>query len=1042
MRTLPGHPFFLVEPPPPGRDSIVGAPGAGKDEKKMQGCLMLGRILQAVALSCPQVGYCQGMNFVAVTLLLCALPEHVSGGLDEDEEGGDSKRRKRGESEYMDDDDDDEEEEEEKDCSAGEGEGPKSRISGTSVDINVLTESRLSEAETVVTDTCIGTGTGNATFLPNSSPSAAAAAPAAWGEKDRLQTEFRVYLFMCRLVHRGGKHGMLGLWQNGTPRMKLRVFQLDRIMTWRLPRLKAHFDKIQLQPEILVSQWFMTIFSYTTPLKLTMRIWDFIVLGGWPAMYQIAFALLASMESRMRVLDLDGIGKLMRDWKQSGNSMLRADQESLRDVLKEASGMQFYVCVCNRCVRVHVCILCAIIVYTDLNSPHTIIIGTIITDRLLRQLEDNYALEMISMSEVSLAAAKARKREEELSAAAGPMVFTNSSNISFPKSSHKTAVTAAGAGVSSVVTASSSPGSDTSTPSTRFKSKDKSKDTYDQLREDSTATTATAAAEILDSMLATANGVLEKGISLVTPADPPKPTLGALTGREATNWLLRYGAILTEDMSLDMLRVRDELCSLEVRTELDKQKLQQKILHSCEAVRSSEADIEEADRLMLRFMEKIESLDERLKRTISAAETLSKAVLGVEIGVNALNPGEEEEDEEEDDDTAVAEAKAKLSAVTAKARLTRISEEVEEDNSRPNSEVGPAAAYMLRGFAAATDDEHDDWDKSVDEGMNRTSSDGTAAAASSELSKFSTHYELSPSASPTSSSTSSVSPASATPASELSSSDTDHALSPLKPGNQPLLESDYEVKITTTPTAPGGGGDSVGGRWAGGTWIPGSPSHAPVIYFAGDMEEEEAPPSAPASDASPSPTTQGRKRDFLRASFNSFFGSSAESNTHDSGSGSGSGSGDKGEKEGLSSTNKEGNCSNGSSSSSSSSNRSQKHPQSPASTSKDEEKKGLPSTPRKSTSYRAAAIAHIGSVFTTITTAGGLLGSGSKKMTSAEVEEEARVMRAAKAEAEMQRLSDESQRCQQLIIRTTRALTKAKQRLVQTTQWKAAGGTA
>jgi len=343
---------------------------------------MLGRILQAVALACPQVGYCQGMNFVTVTLLLCALPEHVSGGLDEDEEGGDSKRRKRGESEYMDDDDDDEEEkekekeeeEEEVDCSAGEG--PKSRIKGksSSVDTNVLTESRFSEAETVVTDAGTGTGTGNATFMPPSSPSAGtaapAAAPAAWGEKDRLQTEFQVYLFMCRLVHRGGKHGMLGLWQNGTPRMKLRVFQLDRIMTWRLPRLKAHFDKIQLQPEILVSQWFMTIFSYTTPIKLTMRIWDFVVLGGWPAMYQIAFALLASMESRMRVLDLDGIGKLMRDWKRSGNSMLRADQESLRHVLKEASGMQFCVCVCNRRARELVsCVLSYL--YTDLNPPHT-----------------------------------------------------------------------------------------------------------------------------------------------------------------------------------------------------------------------------------------------------------------------------------------------------------------------------------------------------------------------------------------------------------------------------------------------------------------------------------------------------------------------------------------------------------------------------------------------------------------------------------------------------------------------------------------------
>jgi len=577
---------------------------------------------------------------------------------------------------------------------------------------------------------------------------------------------------------------------------------------------------------------------------------------------------------------------------------------------------------------------------------------TIITDRLLRQLEDNYVLEMISMSEVSLAAARARKKEEEQQSGQ-QLQFANSSNISISPSPSPAKA------ASRTPSAEYPPG--TSTSAARSSSQDsKGKDSE-----------RATAAGILDTVLATANGVLEKGMSLVTPADPPKPTLGGLTGREATNWLLRYGAILSEEMALDMLRVRDELCSLEQRTELDKQQLQQKILHSCEAVRSSEGDLAEADRLMLRFMERIEDLDERLKHTIATAETLSRAVLGVGVEVE-LDPETSDDDE---DDTAVA----KLTAIAAKNRLARISEELdEENNSRANSTLDSPIS-MLRGFIANDDD-----DMYLDGGGGRvsTSSDGTAASVGTSRSEVSGG-------------------SGGEGASTGNNSNNNYeitSLSPLKPGNKPLDESDYEIKITHAKTE--------------------DPQRS-VVYFAGD---HESPPAA-------SPRT--RRRDYLRASFNSFFGSEATA-----GAASASASGK--ESGGASST-KESGSSNSSTKSKKEGNLGSSSP-----TIATEAAAPLPATPpatspspRKSTGYRAAAIAHLGSVFTAITTAGGLLGS-SKKKTPEELEEEARLDRASKAEAEMQRVSDESQRCQQRIISTTRALNKAKQRLVQTTQWKAA----
>ena len=74
--------------------------------------------------------------------------------------------------------------------------------------------------------------------------------------------------------------------------MKLRVFQFDRALSFSLPKLYAHFLSLRLAPEVLVSQWMITLFSYTVPLQLTVDLWDYLLVGGWTAVFRIALALL------------------------------------------------------------------------------------------------------------------------------------------------------------------------------------------------------------------------------------------------------------------------------------------------------------------------------------------------------------------------------------------------------------------------------------------------------------------------------------------------------------------------------------------------------------------------------------------------------------------------------------------------------------------------------------------------------------------------------------------------------------------------------
>ena len=142
-------------------------------------------------------------------------------------------------------------------------------------------------------------------------PPPPAAAP--WEETlDCKQAEYDIFLFLQKLLDREGKLGMAGLWQSKAPSMKLRVYQLDRILRWMLPRLHAHFIEIQLTPEVIVAQWFITLFSYTVPLQWTMQIWGYVFSEGWPALFRVVLSLLQILEDTILDVDLEGVRSSVR----------------------------------------------------------------------------------------------------------------------------------------------------------------------------------------------------------------------------------------------------------------------------------------------------------------------------------------------------------------------------------------------------------------------------------------------------------------------------------------------------------------------------------------------------------------------------------------------------------------------------------------------------------------------------------------------------------------------------------------------------------
>ncbi|XP_078438245.1 uncharacterized protein LOC144708697 isoform X2 [Wolffia australiana] len=74
---------------------------------------------------------------------------------------------------------------------------------------------------------------------------------------------------------KGAVHApMEGLYQVGLPLVQKYLSQFERLVKEKFPKLGEHFSKEMINPSMYASQWFITVFSYSFPFPLALRIWD------------------------------------------------------------------------------------------------------------------------------------------------------------------------------------------------------------------------------------------------------------------------------------------------------------------------------------------------------------------------------------------------------------------------------------------------------------------------------------------------------------------------------------------------------------------------------------------------------------------------------------------------------------------------------------------------------------------------------------------------------------------------------------------------
>ncbi|KAF9956813.1 hypothetical protein BGZ65_002453 [Modicella reniformis] len=116
--------------------------------------------------------------------------------------------------------------------------------------------------------------------------------------------------------------------------LQLRLYQFSALLSEHLPMLHAHLSFHSIHPAMYASQWFLSLFAYTYPLPLVLRIFDVVFSEGAPeTIMRVAVAFLKKNEEKMMQLQefedlLDVLSTKLYDVYESNAG------EVIRDAMK------------------------------------------------------------------------------------------------------------------------------------------------------------------------------------------------------------------------------------------------------------------------------------------------------------------------------------------------------------------------------------------------------------------------------------------------------------------------------------------------------------------------------------------------------------------------------------------------------------------------------------------------------------------------------------------------------------------------------------
>ncbi|KAI3794040.1 hypothetical protein L1987_36665 [Smallanthus sonchifolius] len=123
---------------------------------------------------------------------------------------------------------------------------------------------------------------------------------------------------------KGAVHApMEGLYLEGLPLVQQYLFQFDILMREYMPKLGEHFTQEAINPSMYGSQWFITVFSYSFPFHLVLRVWDVFLNEGVKIVFKVGLALLKYCHDDLVNLPFE---KLMHALRNFSDDALNPDK--------------------------------------------------------------------------------------------------------------------------------------------------------------------------------------------------------------------------------------------------------------------------------------------------------------------------------------------------------------------------------------------------------------------------------------------------------------------------------------------------------------------------------------------------------------------------------------------------------------------------------------------------------------------------------------------------------------------------------------------
>ena len=103
------------------------------------------------------------------------------------------------------------------------------------------------------------------------------------------------------------------LYLQKMPDYLIKLYQLNYFIKDNFPKLLPHLKINQINPDIFFSKWILTIFSNFLPFETLYNVWDLFVLDKWKAIFKFSIIIVYYMKDKLMNMDLFSFSSYVRN---------------------------------------------------------------------------------------------------------------------------------------------------------------------------------------------------------------------------------------------------------------------------------------------------------------------------------------------------------------------------------------------------------------------------------------------------------------------------------------------------------------------------------------------------------------------------------------------------------------------------------------------------------------------------------------------------------------------------------------------------------